>query len=206
MRADRFLATDAQVFLQGATSEMTRDQFQEYLDLLKRGHRGIRAISRVFVTDHGAGWLITINYVEALENPAPPTAGLWMEAQSQGDQITKLWIHFPVEAIARTMDTAEIYQAAALSRGMPVPPGWRDGTPALLAAAESTDQQITGGMHVWSMPLLAATLTLLLLAAGGLLVAARRRRLLLYVARPASSHLLARLREAHPAGVHNTLS
>jgi hypothetical protein len=30
--------------------------------------------------------------------------------------------------------------------------------------------------------------------------------LLLYVARPASSHLLARLREAHPAGVHNTLS
>jgi hypothetical protein len=55
-----------------------------------------------------------------------------------------VWIHFTVEALPRMAVLPEVYRSVAASRGLPVPEGWSEGTPALLAAAERTDRLVDG--------------------------------------------------------------
>lgn len=148
-RVDASLASDADVFLQGAQTSISPVRFQEYLDVLRSGRQEYQTASRVFVTTTGAGWLLTIGPTadSALVNPPGPPlpAQLWMETTIRDDRITRVWIHFTVEALPRMAVRPEVYRSVAASRGLPVPEGWADGTPALLAAAERTDRLMDGG-------------------------------------------------------------
>jgi len=150
-RAEAYLAPDAQVFLQGASSSLSRAQFQAYLEQLKRNRQAFRAASPVYSTDTGAAWLLEIEYLAdaAIANPSgtglPPQ--LWMQARIEGNQITRVWIHFTVEALSRMHVTPDVYRTAAEVQGVPVPEAWSEGTPAMVLAAQRATDRADGG---WS--------------------------------------------------------
>jgi hypothetical protein len=146
--AGAYLASDAQVFLQGATSALSRPQFQAYLERLKRGRQELHAVSQVYTTDSGVGWLLEIENMSdtPIVNPSgvEPPPRLWMEARTADNKIARLWIHFTVEALARLHIQPDVYRAAAELQGTPVPDGWQDGTAAMLAAAQRRGDQAPG--------------------------------------------------------------
>jgi hypothetical protein len=149
-----YMTPDGEVFLQGAQTPLAPAAFDEYLNGLKRGKQRFHVASRVFVTHAGVGWLLTIDRFDSLEQVESAASGqlpeLWMEASIRGDRVDRAWIHFTREALARLSQRADAYRAAAEKRNMPVPDGWIDGTPALIAAAEQLDRKLdpAGGLPV----------------------------------------------------------
>jgi hypothetical protein len=139
-RPEAFLSADAQVFLQGAAVGMSRGHFQQYLDGLRRRRQVFHAASPVYVTASGAGWLLDIKYAPEVQIVNPPGSELppqlWMEARIADESITRLWIHFTVEALVRQQIQLDDYRAQADIRGTPVPEAWQDGTVAMLAVAQ----------------------------------------------------------------------
>ena len=148
---DAYLAPDAQVFLQGATTALSPQQFHVYLDNLRRSRHAFHAATPVYLTQDGAGWLLDIKNLSetALVNPpgieSPPQ--LWMQARIDQGRITRLWIHFTVEALERLHIRADVYRASAEGRDLPLPQGWEDGTAAMVQAAERGDPRAAGA---WS--------------------------------------------------------
>jgi DNA-binding NarL/FixJ family response regulator len=138
VRAETYFASDAQVFLPGASLALSPPQFQEYLERLNCNRQAFHALSPVYMTDSGAGWLVEYQCDSPIVNmpgvELPPQ--LWMEARIADNTITRLWIHFTVEALARLHVQPDVYRAAAELQGIPVPDGWQDGTAAMLAAAQ----------------------------------------------------------------------
>jgi hypothetical protein len=141
---EAYLNPDAEVFLQGAPMPMSRARFQEYVDVLRRGRQEFEPASRVFVTATGAGWLLSIGPTADGAPAAAIPAQLWMQATIRDERITRLWIHFTVEALPRLAVTPEVYRSVAFARGISVPDGWSEGTPALLAEAERADRSVEG--------------------------------------------------------------
>ena len=76
----------------------------------------------MFVTAHGVGWLLDINYLADATPNTPPSLKappqLWMEARITERQITRLWIHFMVDAMPRLGIAPEVYAANAARLGM----------------------------------------------------------------------------------------
>jgi len=203
-KVDAYLAADAEVFLQGAQTPISPARFQEYIDVLRRGRQEFEAASRVFVTPTGAGWLLRIG--PTTDNPSvnPPgpaiPAQLWMETLIREDRITRVWLHFTVEALPRLAVSPETYRTVAASRGLPVPDGWSEGTPALLAAAERTDRLVDGDSAAGSQLMLVVVVVIV----GGLVarVGFFAARLRVHqrprpTGRRSSGVLLENLRKAH---------
>jgi hypothetical protein len=159
----QYLTPDAEVFLQGAQSSMSAPLFDQYVDRLKRGYQAFHIASPIFLTATGAGWLTDIRY---LRNPVsdqaladPPERSLWMEIAIRDGLISRVWMHFTVESLVTIQQQPETYRATMAARGLPVPDGWIDGTPALVAQAELVDRQIDTepkdpgpAAFVWSVP------------------------------------------------------
>jgi hypothetical protein len=141
---EAYLNADAEVFLQGAPTPMSGARFHEYVDVLRRGRQEFEPASRVFVTATGAGWLLSIGPTADAAPAAAIPAQLWMQTTIQDERITRLWIHFTVDALPRMAVTPEVYRSLADARGISVPEGWSEGTPALLAAAERADRLVEG--------------------------------------------------------------
>src|SRR5215471_9195689 len=95
----RFLAPEAEVYLQGAPVSISARRFVEYLDQLKRNHQSFRAASRVFMTRTGAGWLVDVRYLDEGDTirapPSRPSEGsLWMETRIEHGSIVGAWVLF----------------------------------------------------------------------------------------------------------------
>ncbi len=200
--ADTYLSADSEVYLQGASSPMSREQFQDYLNVLKRGKQTFRAASRVLVTDTGAGWMLDVkrltDTVSVDQSGAQNPATLWMQARIEDNKITRLWIHFTVEALVGLHTTPEAYSARAGRMGIEVPEAWDAGTTAMFAAAERTDARYTGGwLDSTRQLVLAATAIVATLILCGASVAHRQRRgSVIPERRLPRGQMLARLRES----------
>jgi hypothetical protein len=205
VRLESYLAPDAEIWLQGASVPLSGAGFQEYVEVMHRGRRRFHAASRIFLTTGGAGWLLSITRTEdeaAVDPPGPAMPPvLWMAAAIHDQQITRVWIHFTVEALGR-MVTPQMYRAAAASRGTPVPDGWAEGTPAMLAAAERTDGSADRGWTDSSGQLMILGASLLAGVVAALTAHRRRRTASQQTPRHAPGALLDSLRKAHssPAG------
>jgi len=176
--ADPYLAPDAELFLQGAATALTTPAFHDYLARMKAQGQGFHRVSKVYVTPRGFGWLSTIERTSSRQQGDPQsfTAALWLEGAVQNDRITRLWLHFTIEALASTRQQPEAYRAAAAARGLPVPNGWEQGTPALLAAAELEDRQQTVADELSPSPLLETAIASLGVSSLAVLIACRVRR------------------------------
>jgi hypothetical protein len=202
MRLDDYLAPDAEVFVQGATTALSPPQFRHYLDQLKRSRHAFHASSPVYLTEDGAGWLLELKNLSETAIANPPgiesPAQLWMQARIGERHITRLWIHFTVEALARLHSPADLYRARAVRQDIPLPEAWQDGTAAMVQAAERRDP---GAAGVWSQSTKRALIVavwapmLIVIGAAGARGIPRKRQ----PARLPSGQMLARLGQMHSA-------
>jgi hypothetical protein len=140
-QAITLLAPQAEVFLHGATTPLSREGFGAYLSNLHRGGWRFRAVSRVFATPGGAGWLLHISHPSVEDPRVINEPQLWMQAVIGDGGITRLWVHFLPESLARLGTDQESYQHAAALRALPLPAGWSGGAAAIVAAAEASDPE-----------------------------------------------------------------
>jgi hypothetical protein len=141
---DAYFAPEAGVFLQGATTPVLAPALRDYVRMLKGQGQFFHRVSRVYMTPAGFGWLLVIQKaanMSADDNTRVLPPGLWLQGTIENDRITRVWIHFTVEALQATGRPVEAYRASMATRQMPLPAAWEDGTPALLAAAERVDEQ-----------------------------------------------------------------
>jgi hypothetical protein len=141
--ATTYLAPDAAVFLEGASTAASPAQFQTYIDQLKRGKRAFTPVSPLYLNESGAGWLTQIKYFGDDQNLEIADSPLWMDVIIAGDQVTELWVNFTVEGLAPHHVPRALYAQAAQARGTPVPEAWSSGTDAMLSAAARVDQAIS---------------------------------------------------------------
>jgi hypothetical protein len=140
-----YLAPDAQVFLQGAQTALSPPQFRDYMSQLTRSHRALHAASPVYLSEGGAGWLLEIKDLSDAAKFAPPgidrSAQLWMQVSLGDDRITRVWVHFTVDALDRLHIAPDAYRATSERLHIPVPEAWQDGTAAMQQAAARHDQR-----------------------------------------------------------------
>jgi hypothetical protein len=202
-RLEEYLAPEAQVFLQGAPTPLSPSGFRASMDQLRRSHHAFHAASPVYLTPDGAGWLLGIKNLSETAMLTPPgiesPPQLWMQARIGSGRITRLWVHFTVEALARLNTPTDRYRASAEARDMPLPEAWQDGTAAMLRAAERRDPRAA---DVWSdsarRALLVVGWTPLLIALAAAVTRALRQRQPEHAAR---GQLLARLAQLHAAAL-----
>jgi hypothetical protein len=202
-RLEDYLAPDAQVFLQGAPTGLSPVGFRTYLDQLRRSRHAFRAASSVYLTRDGAGWLLEVKNLSqtAIVNEpgieSPPQ--LWMQGRIGDGRITRLWVHFTVEALARLHTPPDRYRASAEARDIPLPVAWQDGTEAMLQAAERGDPRADASSEWAKRALLVVVWTPLLIALAAAAVRALRRHR--RPERAAHGQLLARLAQVHSASL-----
>jgi hypothetical protein len=167
---DNYLTPDATVYLQGG-APASRQVFQDFIDRMKTSGEVFHRMSRVYLTPNGVGWLagITRTGVDA-------TPSLWIEAAIQSGRITKVWVHFTIETLQSVHQPPATYIANMAAMGLPLPDGWADGTPALLAAAERYDAQADTGPKLPSAPLASVAALVGAAATVRVLIAVRSKR------------------------------
>jgi hypothetical protein len=164
------LAPDADVYLQGGL-RLSRQAFLDHLDHMRGGYQFFHRMSRVYATRGGAAWLLDIVHASDAETAASQLrseqqATLWLEATIVSGKISRLWIHFTVERLQSLLQSPSMYAAKMAAEGLPLPDGWADGTPAVVAAAEALDAEVGNSQSAWT-PIDAAPMTAV---AAGLLV------------------------------------
>jgi len=147
------LTADAVVYLQGP-ARLSAAAFHNYLLEAQRGHTYFHRASQVYVTPAGAGWMVEIlkdqpGQVDTT-TAAAEQAPLWMEATIQDGRISRAWMHPTVETLKALHQPAETYAAKAAADQLPLPPAWRDGTPAMLAAARAAEPEEAHAPTVFS--------------------------------------------------------
>jgi hypothetical protein len=178
---DDYFAPDAKVFLQGATTAISPPEFRAYLGQLERSRHRFHVASPVYLTHDGAGWLLQIKNVSeaAIVDPPPVESPpqLWMQARVDERHVTRLWIHFTVEALGRLNIRPDVYRASAERNDIPLPGAWQDGTAAMVRAANGRDPRAGG---VWSKSARRALMVVawapLLLALGAAIARGTPRR------------------------------
>ena len=203
-RLDEYLAPEAQVFPQGAPTALSPSGFRAYLDQLRRSHHALHAASPVYLTPDGAGWLLDIKNLSETALLTPPgiesPPQLWMQARIGDGRITRLWVHFTVEALARLHMPPDRYRASVEARDIPLPVAWEDGTAVMLQAAERGDPraaQVSSESAKRALVVAVWASLLIALAAAGVRGLPRRRR----PERIAHGQLLARLAQLHSASL-----
>jgi hypothetical protein len=183
---DGYIASDGEIFLHGAQNPMSPPQFRGYIDQLKRSKEVFQAVSPVYLTDGGAGWLVEIAYLDSPGSvnprnagPASPSSRLWMQARIENGRISRVWMHFTVEGLSVLHQAPEVYSRDASARGFPVPDDWSQGTDAMLAAAERIDHNM---VYDWTdsarlmLSIVAGVGFVLVVFAAGLAAGMQRRR------------------------------
>ncbi len=122
-----------------------------------------------------------------------------MEVVIRDGSIVRVWIHFTVDALSRMEVKPEAYRAAADSRGIPVPDGWAEGTPSMLASAERTDRLADGGRTDAILLALYLVGTLLATVVGVVTIRTRRWNRLQQIVNRSPGTLLENLLRAHLA-------
>jgi hypothetical protein len=201
---DAHFAPGAAVFLQGASTPASPAAVSEYVRQLKRQGQFFHRVSKVYVTPTGFVWLLvvrrTTNSSED-DNAQSAQPGLWLEGTVQNDRITRVRIHFTVEALAAVRQPIEIYRAAAAARQVPLPADWENGTSAMLAAAERVDQQADNDSITTQTFFSVGALTAVILLAVEFAIRARRiwRQKPVSAGQRQDGRMLLRLRRARAA-------
>jgi hypothetical protein len=177
---DSYLATDAEVYLPGP-SQISAAAFRNYLLNAQRGHTYFHRASRVYATSGGAGWMLEIIREQAgwadIAEGSPDQAPLWMEVTLKDGRITRAWMHFTLATLATEHQPPELYAATAAAAQLPLPPGWWDGTPALLATAEANDRAEEAGVQpaTSDVTVLVAAAAAMALGVGGAAIVLAKR-------------------------------